>query len=92
VAKDNPASPTMVDFSGLILGFSSAALYYLGENSLEGRPLGSKSLPLAKQNIDIILMLREKTKGNLSADEEKLMQQLIIDLQLKLVEASNPKT
>jgi hypothetical protein len=91
VAKDNPASPTAVDFSGLILGFSSAALYYLGENTVEGRSISSKNLPLAKQNIDIILMLREKTKGNLSADEESLMQQLVADLQLKMVEATNQK-
>ena len=88
--KDPPVPPTTVDFSGLILGFSSAALYYLGENSLEGRPTGTKNLPLAKQNIDIILMLREKTKGNLSANEEKLMQQVVADLQLKMVEATIP--
>jgi hypothetical protein len=89
VAKENSVPPISVDFSGLILGFSSAALYYLGENSLEGRPVGSKNLPLARQNIDIILMLREKTKGNLSSEEEKLMHQLVTDLQLKMIEATN---
>lgn len=89
VAKENSVPPISVDFSGLILGFSSAALYYLGENSLEGRPVGSKNLPLARQNIDIILMLREKTKGNLTSEEEKLMHQLVTDLQLKMIEATN---
>ena len=89
VAKENSLPSTSLDFSGLILGFSSAALYYLGENSLEGRPVGSKNLPLARQNIDIILMLREKTKGNLSIEEEKLMQQLVTDLQLKMIAATN---
>ncbi len=91
MSQDNSSPPITVDFSGLILGFSSAALYYLGENSLEGRSINSQNLPLAKQNIDIILMLREKTKGNLSSDEEKLMSQLLTDLQLKLLEATKLK-
>ena len=43
-----------VDFSGLILGFSSAALYYMGLATVEGKPAPSKNLPLARQNIDII--------------------------------------
>lgn len=89
MGKETSVPPIVVDFSGLILGFSSAALYYLGENSLEGRPVGNKNLPLARQNIDIILMLREKTKGNLSSEEEKLMHQLVTDLQLKMIEATN---
>ena len=76
-----------VDFSGLILGFSSAALYYMGEATVEGRaPV--KNLPLARQNIDIICMLKDKTKGNLTAEEERLLGQLIVDLQVKMVEAS----
>lgn len=76
-----------VDFSALILGFSSAALYYMGEGTVEGRSSGQKNLPLARQNIDIILMLREKTKGNLTAEEQTLLSQLLADLQLKVVEA-----
>ena len=77
-----------VDFSALVLGFSSAALYYMGEATVEGRAPGQKNLPLARQNIDIILMLREKTKGNLTADEEKLLTQLVTDLQVKMVESA----
>ena len=83
---DKPASG--VDFSALILGFSSAALYFMGEATVEGRESGPKNLPLARQNIDIILILREKTKGNLSVDEDRLMSQLVADLQVKLVDAS----
>ncbi len=81
-------SPEGVDFSGLILGFSSAALYYMGEATVEGRPAPQKNLPLARQNIDIIRLLKDKTKGNLSDEEANLLQQMIADLQLKLVDAS----
>lgn len=81
-----------VDFSALILGFSSAALYYMGEATVEGRAPGQTNLPLARQNIDIILMLRDKTKGNLTPDEDRLMSQLVTDLQVKLVESGKRKS
>ena len=77
-----------VDFSGLILGFSSAALYYMGMATVEGRPAAQKNLPLARQNIDIIRLLQEKTRGNLSPEETSLMQQMVSDLLVKLTEAS----
>ncbi len=78
---------TEVDFSGLILGFSSAALYYIGVAELEGKKVSHKNLPLAKQNIGIIEMLHEKTKGNLSPEESVLLNQLLKDLNSKYKEA-----
>jgi hypothetical protein len=84
--KSAQGGAASVDFSGLILGFSSAALYYMGEATVEGKA-PAKNVPLARQNIDIIRMLRDKTKGNLSAEENQLIDQLIADLQLKLVES-----
>lgn len=79
---------TEVDFSHLIFGFSSAALGYMGIQLSSDMPPAKKNLPLAKQNIEIICMLREKTKGNLTGDEEKLLTELITDLKLKYAEAS----
>jgi hypothetical protein len=76
-----------VDFSGLILGFSSAALYYMGEATVEGRP-PQKNLPLARQNIEFIRLLQTKTKNNLLPEEDRLIRQLIHDLQLKMIEVS----
>lgn len=77
-----------VDFSGLILGFSSAALYYLGEQPVAGRAIGERNLPLARQNIEIIAMLREKTRGNLSDDEARLIENVLHDLQIRFVECN----
>lgn len=74
-----------VDFAGLVLGFSSAALYYMGETSIEGKAAKETNLPLARQNIDILLLLKEKTKNNLSDEEFKLLDQVIHDLQTKFV-------
>lgn len=80
-----------VDFAGLILGFSSAALYYLGEQVVEGRAIGERNLPLARQNIDIIAMLREKTRGNLSEDETRLIETVLHDLQIRYIECLDIK-
>ncbi len=79
-------APEGVDFSGLILGFSSAALYYMGLATVEGKPTVQKNLPLARQNIDIIRLLQEKTKGNLTTDEATLVEQMVSDLQVKIIE------
>jgi hypothetical protein len=84
--EKTPTAP--VDFTELCLGFSSAALYYLGVVPVEGQSAPQKNLPLARQNIDILILLREKTKGNLSADEAALVDHLVSDLQVKLVEAT----
>jgi hypothetical protein len=78
------ANGSEVDFSGLILGFCSAALSYMGL----GPEKVSRNLVLARQNIDILELLASKTKGNLSTDEDKLMQEVLHDLRLKFVEAS----
>ncbi len=72
-----------VDFSGLMLGFSSAALSYMGLE--EG---AAKNLELAKQNIDVMCMLLEKTKGNLTQDEDRLVNELLLDLKKRFVECS----
>ena len=83
VENKESQSASGLDFSGLILGFSSAALYYLGQSDIEGKPSSQVNLPLAQQNIDIISMLREKTKGNLSLEEDKLLNDILVDLRDK---------
>jgi hypothetical protein len=73
-----------VEFSGLILGFCSAALSYMGYGAKDT----PKNLDLAKQNIEIIKLLQAKTKGNLTDDEQRLMTEALTDLQQKFAEVS----
>jgi hypothetical protein len=47
-----------------------------------------KSLPLAKQTIDLIAILREKTSGNLTKEEEALIDSALYDLRMRYVKAS----
>lgn len=76
-----------VDFRGLILGFSGAALHYMGESPASGEK-AVFNLALAQQNIEILSLLGEKTKGNLSDEEERLLQQLLLDLRMRFIEKS----
>ena len=78
-----------VEFSGLILGFCSAALSYMGY-AQEGAE-AQVNHDLAKQNIEIIKLLREKTKGNLSAEESELLEQAIPDLEARFAKAQSAK-
>jgi hypothetical protein len=48
----------------------------------------TKNLPLAKQTIDLVGMLKEKTKGNLTSDEEKIVENLLYDLRMRYVKAT----
>ena len=75
-----------IDFSTFIMSLTSSAFYHLGD--LTDPMTGKKetNLPAVQQTIDMLLMLRTKTKGNLTADEDKLLEQLVYELQMKYVE------
>ena len=77
-----------IDFSTFILSLGSSAFYHMGQlPPTEGGPC-EVNLPLAKQTIDILGLLQDKTRGNLSRDEVQLLENLLADLRMKYVEAS----
>jgi hypothetical protein len=80
-----------VDFHTFVLSLGSSALLHLGE--LEHPEVGAPQvdLGLAKQTIDILAMLEQKTKGNLTSAEAKLIESLLYDLRLRFVESSKAK-
>ena len=77
-----------VDFHTFVLSLGSSALLHLGELEAPGAGGPQKDLALAKHTIDILVMLEEKTRGNLAPAEEKLMTSLLYDLRLRYVEAT----
>jgi hypothetical protein len=83
-----PLGLPAVDFHTFVLSLGSSALLHLGE--LEHPDVGApqKDLPLAKHTIDILAMLEQKTKGNLTSAEAKLIESLLYDLRLRFVELS----
>lgn len=77
-----------VTFSTFVFSLSSSALVHLGEVPDPSTQKVEKDLPLAKQIIDTLAMLQEKTKGNLDKDEEQLLQTVLYDLRLRFVKQS----
>lgn len=77
-----------IDFATFVLSLSHSALMHLGEAPDPDTNQTNVDLPLAKQNIDILVLLEEKTKGNLSGDEERLLAQVLFDLRMRFVEKS----
>jgi len=81
-----PATPALpeVSFGTLVQSIMSQALYYLGEMSYEGeQPV--LSLDMADRQIRTLSLLEEKTRGNLTADESSLMDQVLYDLRSRFV-------
>jgi len=74
-----------INFSSFLLSLSTSALMHLGEVPDPVTKKIDKDLPLAKQSIDMLGMLKEKTRGNLTADEEKLMDHLLADLRWRYI-------
>lgn len=92
--EDKPLGPNAgaipkVDLSTFILSLGTSALYQMG---LVADPVSgerSEADPLvAKQTIDTLEMLRERTLGNLDEEERKLFDSLLYELRIKFVEIS----
>jgi len=81
-----PSQEPEVTFTTFMVGLSTQALAALGEipDPLSGGR--GKDLQAAQQLIDIIGMLREKTRGNLDHDEDGLIEAILFDLRMKYVE------
>jgi Domain of unknown function (DUF1844) len=84
-AGSDEALPS-IDFTTFILSLSHSALMHLGEAPHPDTSGVEKNLPLARQTIDLIGMLEEKTKGNLTGSEERLVGQILFDLRMRFVE------
>lgn len=77
--------PFQIDFSTFIMSLTSSAFHHLGDIADPETGKTETNLPAVHQTIDMLTMLREKTKNNLTAEENKLLEQLIYELQMKYV-------
>lgn len=87
--KKETARPPLpeVDFNSLIFSLSSSALLHLGEIADPQSGQRKKDLELAKHTIDTIAMLKDKTKGNLTEEEQKFLESVLTDLRWRYVKA-----
>ena len=85
-AEQPPPVPE-ITFSAFVYSLSTSALVHLGEIPEPISEKMDKNLPLAKQTIDILGLLQEKTKGNLTQEEENLLNSFLYDLRMRYVKA-----
>ncbi|MEW6672034.1 MAG: DUF1844 domain-containing protein [Thermodesulfobacteriota bacterium] len=71
-----------INFVTFVLSLNASALVNLGLVEDPASNTKVKNLPLAKQTIDILGMLQDKTRGNLSADEENLIKHVLYELRM----------
>ena len=76
------------DFATFVLSLSHSGLVHLGDapDPSSGKP--TVNAAMAKQTIDLLLVLQEKTAGNLTGEEERLLDQVLYDLRMRYVEVS----
>ncbi len=74
-----------ITFSSFLFSLSSATFIHLGAMPDPATGEIKKDLPLAKQTIDLLGLLREKTRNNLTSDEENLFDHLLYDLRMHYV-------
>ena len=78
-----------IDFATFIFSLNSSVLFHLGEIADPNSGKKTKNLLLAKQTVDIISMLEEKTRGNLTKDEEELIRNILYELRILYVKGKN---
>lgn len=88
--EEQPHSiPVEINFASFIFSLGRSAFIHLGEEPDPGTGEKKISLPLAKETIDIISMLEEKTKGNLTPEEGQLTKNILYALRMRYVELAS---
>lgn len=82
--QDEPSMQEMT-FSSLVLSLSTSVMYHFGDFPDPVTKKAEKNLTAAKQTIDILGMLKEKTKGNLDADEQSILDSILFELRMRFV-------
>lgn len=76
-----------VTFTAFIMSLNTSTLFHLGEISDPVSGEKNKDFVLAKHAIDTLVMLEQKTKGNLSEGEQEMLSNVLYDLKMRYVKA-----
>lgn len=92
-ATSRPAEePAEITFASFLIGLSTQALIDLGEIPHPADHSTQIDLAAAQQIIDVLAVLREKTKGNLDETESALLENALYDLRMKYVERARNRS
>lgn len=88
-AHSAPALP--VTFSSFVISLGSSSLMLMGEQLDPQQTPIPVNLPQAKEIIDLLSVLEDKTKGNLTSDEQMVLRDMLYALRMKYVTLASPK-
>ena len=83
--QEPPLQFPEINFATFVASLNASTLLHLGAIEDPSSGTKNKNLPLAKQTIDILNMLQEKTSGNLSEEEENMLKNILYDLRIMYV-------
>jgi hypothetical protein len=93
MAEEQSQQEHGISFADFIVSLARTAAVHFGDmpDPVSGEQQGA-NLPAAQQMIDILSLLEQKTRGNLTAQERQLLEGLLYDLRLRYVEARTTRT
>ncbi len=80
-----------IDFATFVLSLHHSARVHLGDAPDPQGGQASVDLSLARQTIDLVALLQDKTRGNLNGEEERILEQALYDLRMRYVEVAKSK-
>ena len=86
--QEEEESPRPLDFSSFVLSMANTALFQLGLIKLPNAGEPKKDLKGARQTIDLLALIEEKTRGNLTEQEAKILKEALFQLRMVFVESS----
>ncbi len=88
-SRESPAAP--VTFSSFVISLGSSSLMLMGEQLDPHQAPMPVNLPQAKEIIDLLSVLEDKTKGNLTSEEQAVLRDMLYALRMKYVTLASPK-
>lgn len=85
-STDADDSLPAIDFATFVLSLSHSVLMHLGDAPDPSGGAPRRDVPMAKQTIDLLAVIQEKTTGNLTGEEERLLDQVMYDLRMRYEE------
>jgi len=89
-SESKESGSIMMDFSNFILSLNASALIHLGDIPDPQSRERQVNLSAAKHTIEILEIIKNKTKGNLDGDEEKLLDDVLFNLRMKYIRDAKP--
>ena len=92
-SSDEAQDDNTISFPAFVVSLAHTAAVHFGDvpDPVSGQT-GEANVSAAKQMIDILSLLEAKTRGNLSAEERQLLEEVLFELRMRYVEATKPQS